>query len=151
MDEAPSPPAILIERVRTTENAWNRRDIDTVVLSSTIDCQWRCRADFLWGREQIRQFLSRKWRRELDLRVIAELWSWGRRRIAIRFSSEYRDDSGTWFRTYGNENWESDESGLVCRRLTCANVHPIDEHERVLRWPVGPRPADYPALTELGL
>jgi nuclear transport factor 2 (NTF2) superfamily protein len=141
----------MVERVRAVEDAWNRRDLDAVVLSSSIDCQWRCRAESLWGREQIRQFLTRKWRREIDLRIINELWVWDGLRIAVRFSSEFRDDSGTWFRTYGNENWECDASGLVRRRLSSANAHPIEEHERKLRWPPGIRPPDYPALSELGL
>lgn len=141
----------MLERVRAAENAWNQRDIDAVLLSSSIDCQWRCRADFLWGREQVRQFLTRKWRRELELRVINELWIWDEERAAIRFSSEFRDDSGTWFRTYGNDNWELDSAGLVRRRLTSANVHPIEEHERALRWPPGARPAASPSLSELGL
>ena len=139
------------QRVRAAEDAWNQRDLDAVVLSSSIDCQWRCRADFLWGREQVRQFLTRKWRREIELRVINELWMSDGRRVAIRFSSEFHDDSGTWFRTYGNENWECNDMGLVYWRLSSANAHPIKEHERKLRWPHGPRPADFPSLTELGL
>lgn len=143
-------PAIL-NRVRAAEDAWNQRNADAVVLSSSIDCQWRYRDDFLWGREQIRQFVARKWRREIELRVINELWAWDGGRIAIRFSSEFRDDSGTWFRTYGNENWECDDTGLVRRRLSSVNAHPIDQHELKLRWPLGPRPIDYPSLSELGL
>lgn len=141
----------MVARVRTVEDAWNLRDLDAIVLGSSIDCQWRCHAEFLWGRGQVRQYLTRKWRREIDLRVIKELWVWDGQRIAIRFSSEFRDDSGTWFRTYGNENWECDSSGLVRRRLSSANAHPIEEHERKFRWPPGVRPADYAALSELGL
>lgn len=138
-------------QVRSAEDAWNRRDIDAVVLSSSIDCQWRCRTDLLWGREQIRAFLVRKLRREIELRLINELWACDGTRVAIRFSSEYHDDNGTWFRTYGNENWDCDDTGLVRRRLSSANAHPIAEHERKLRWPLGARPADYPTLAELGL
>lgn len=151
MRKSPPGELAIIEKVRTAEDAWNRRDLDAVVLSSSIDCQWRCRADFLWGREQIRQFLTRKWRREIDLCMIIELWAWNDRRIAIRFSSEFRDDSGMWFRTYGNESWECDDTGLVRRRLSSTNAHPIEEHDRKLRWPRGVRPADYPTLSELGL
>ena len=148
---AMTEPPSMLERVRAAEDAWNRRDLDAVVLSSSIDCQWRCRADFLWGREQIRQFLTRKWRREIDLRMISELWAWNGGRVAIRFSTEFRDDSGTWFRTYGNENWECDHAGLVRRRLSSANANPIEEHERKLRWPLGHRPVDHSSLSELGL
>lgn len=133
------------------EDAWNLRELDTVVLGTSIDCQWRHKTDFLWGREQIRTYLSRKWRREIDLRILYELWSFENRRLAVRFACEFRDDSGTWFRTYGNENWEYDDSGLVCRRLVSANDHPIGEHERSLRWPSGIRPADCPELSEIGL
>src|SRR5690349_6758658 len=117
------------ERVRAAENAWNLRDLDAVVLDSSIDCQWRCRADFIWGREQIRSFLTRKWRRELDFRVVKELWAWDRSRLAIRFACEFRNDSGTWFRAYGNDNWECGPGGLVKRRLTSVNEHTIQEHE----------------------
>jgi len=151
MDDRPAKEPAILDCVRAAEDAWNRRDVDAVVLSSSIDCQWRCRSDFLWGREQIRQFLARKWRREIDFRIINELWTWDGGRIAIRFSTEFRDDSGTWFRTYGNENWECDDTGLVRRRLSSVNAHPIDEHERKLRWPLGPRAIDYPSLSELGL
>ena len=139
------------ERVRTAENAWNLRDIDAVVLGHRIDCQWRNRADFFWGREQIRLFITRKWRREIDFRTQTELWSWSGTRLSTRFSSEFHDDSGTWFRSYGNESWEYDAAGLIFRRLTSVNEHPIRPHERVLRWEAGIRPADYPSLTELGL
>jgi len=151
MDESPARYPTMLEHVRAVEDACNLRDVDAVVLSSSIDCQWRCRTDFLWGREQIRQFLTRKWRREIELRVIKELWAKDGRYIAVRFSSEFRDDSGTWYRTYGNENWEFDDCGLVRRRITSANAHPIEEHERKFRWPRGIRPDDYPALSELGI
>lgn len=151
MDEQFFTAVIAGERVRAAEDAWNRRDLDAVVLSSSIDCQWRCRTDFLWGREQLKQFLTRKWRREMDFRIVSELWSHAGRRVALRFSSEFRDDSGTWFRTYGNESWECDAAGLVQRRLSSANAHPITEHERKLRWGAGARPVDHPSLSELGL
>lgn len=143
--------ALAVERVQAAEDIWNTCDIDAVVLSNTIDCQWRSRVDFIWGREQIRTFLSRKWRREIEYRVINELWAWSSKRVAIRFSSEFRDDSGTWFRVYGNEDWEYDDTGLVSRRFASANEHRIDEHERALRWPPGIRPVGHPSLSELGL
>jgi len=141
----------LLARIRAAEDAWNRRDVDAVVRGSTIDCQWRNRAEFLWGREQIRAFLLRKWRREMEFRLVNELWAWAGRRVAIRFSTEYRTDSGTWFRSYGNSVWEYDEAGLIHRRLSSVNEHPIAEHERLLRWAAGPRPADHSSLSELGL
>lgn len=142
---------VVLSRVRAAEDAWNRRDLDAIVLGSTIDCQWRCCAEFLWGREQIRHFLNRRWRREIELRLINEFWAHEEGRVAIRFATEFRDDSGTWFRTYGNEVWDCDDAGLVRRRLSSANAHPIAEHERKLRWPSGARPADHATLSELGL
>jgi nuclear transport factor 2 (NTF2) superfamily protein len=140
----------LAERLRLQEDAWNLRDLEAVVQSNTIDCQWRNRADFVWGREQIRSFISRRWRRELDARTLTELWAAEGDRVAVRFATEFRSDSGSWFRAYGNEDWECEPSGLVRRRLTCVNEHAIEEHERALRWPAGPRPLDHPTLTELG-
>ncbi|MDG3439013.1 DUF1348 family protein [Nitrospirillum amazonense] len=148
---APTLDPNLIERVRTAEDGWNLRDLDAVVLSHRIDCHWRSRADFLWGREQIRTFVTRKWRREIEMRTIKELWASHGARVAVRFASEFRNDSGTWFRAYGNEAWQYDETGLICRRLTSVNEHPIQEHERMLRWRLGVRPADHPSLSELGL
>lgn len=136
--------------VRDAEDAWNSRNPQAILLSNAIDCQWRNRAQFLWGREQIRAFLERQLRRELDLRFIAEIWVEGDRRLSTRHAAEFHDDSGTWFRVYGNEEIEFDPTGLVKRRLTAANEHPIREHERALRWPKGPRPPDHPTLTELG-
>lgn len=136
--------------VREAENAWNRRDLNAIVRGNTIDCQWRNRVNFLWGREQIRLFVERQLRREIDLRFIAELWAEGERRLSTRHAVEFHTDSGTWFRVYGSEEIEFDEAGLVRRRLTAANEHPIHEHERALRWPEGPRPADHPSLSELG-
>lgn len=150
-DPVVSPAGKLAAAVHAIENAWNIRDLDTVVLGNSIDCQWRYRTDFLWGREQVRAYLSRKWSRENDLRVLYEPWAFGQLRLAVRFVCEFRDDSGTWFRTYGNENCECDEGGLVRRRFTAANEHIIKEHERALRWPIGIRPADHPGLSELGV
>lgn len=139
-----------VARVRDMECAWNRRDCDAIVLSNTIDCQWRNRFYFLWGREQVRTFIERQLRREIDLCVILEPWTEGERRLSVRFASEYRSDSGSWFRAYGCEEMEFDDAGLVRRRFTSANEHVIQEHERVLHWAVGPRPNDHPSLSELG-
>lgn len=138
------------QHVRAAEDAWNRRDLQAILLASTIDCQWRNRVNFLWGREQIRTFLERQLRREIELRIVIELWAEGDHRLSTRHAAEFRSDSGTWFRVYGSEQIEFDAAGLVRRRLTAANEHPIQEHERALRWPEGPRPADQPSLTELG-
>lgn len=136
--------------VRDAEDAWNSRNLQAILLGHTIDCQWRNRVHFLWGREQIRLFVERQLRRELDLRMIVELWAEGDCRISTRHAAEFHTDSGTWFRIYGSEDIEFGEAGLVKRRLTAANEHPIHEHERVLRWPGGPRPLEHPTLTELG-
>lgn len=138
------------QRIRQAECAWNTRDFNAVVLSNSIDCFWRVRVNFLWGREQIKTFIERQSRREIDLRVIYEPWAEGINRLAIRFAAEYRNDSGTWFRAYGSEEMEFDPAGLVVRRLTAANEHPIQEHERALLWEPGPRPLSHPTLTELG-
>lgn len=132
------------------ERVWNLRDINAIVLGNTIDCLWRNRVNFLWGREQIRSFVERLARSELDYRVVCEPWAEGEQCLSIRFAAEFRNDSGVWFRVYGSEDMEFDDAGLVKRRLTAANEHPIHERERVLRWPAGPRPADHPTLTELG-
>lgn len=144
-------PATAEARVRAAENAWNARDLEGLVLSNAAGCLWRCRAEFLWGREQVRDYLARRWRRELDYRVVNELWAVDGQCLALRFACEYRDDSGTWFRAFGNEMWECDETGLVHRRLSSVNEHPIREHERVLRWPLGARPPGQPSLAELAL
>jgi nuclear transport factor 2 (NTF2) superfamily protein len=136
--------------VRNAETAWNTRDCDALVLSNTIDCHWRNRVYFLWGREQIRTYVARQLRREIDHRVIFEPWAEGDRRLSYRFAAEFRNDSGSWFRAYGSEELAFDEAGLVKRRFTAANEHPIQEHERVLRWAAGPRPGDHPPLSELG-
>jgi nuclear transport factor 2 (NTF2) superfamily protein len=132
------------------ERAWNERDCDSLVLSNTIDCQWRNRVDFLWGREQVRAFIERRLRRELDLRVAVELWSESDLRLSVRFASEFRNDSGSWFRAYGCEEMEFDQALLIKRRFTSANEQAIREHERVLRWGAGPRPDEHPSLSELG-
>jgi nuclear transport factor 2 (NTF2) superfamily protein len=133
------------------EDAWNSRDPERVVLAYTPDSVWRNRAEFLSGREQIRAFLVRKWARELDYRLIKELWAWHEARIAVRFAYEWRDDSGHWFRSYGNENWEFDEQGLMRLRIASINDLPIAEGERKYRWPAGPRPEGHPGLSDLRL
>jgi len=140
----------LAQWIREAECAWNARDCDALVLSNAIDCHWRNRVYFLWGREQIRTYVERQLRREIDLRVIFEPWAEGEHRLSYRFAAEFRNDSGSWFRAYGNEDLAFDEAGLVRRRFTAANEHAIQEHERVLRWTAGPRPGNYPPLPELG-
>ncbi|MGE5118287.1 MAG: DUF1348 family protein [Betaproteobacteria bacterium] len=138
-------------KVRLAEDAWNTRDPDRVVLAYTEDTKWRNRAEFPAGREQVRMFLQRKWARELDYRLIKELWAFGERRIAVRFAYEWHDDSGQWFRSYGNENWEFDDRGLMRVRHASINDKPIAEKERLYRWAAGRRPDDHPGLSELGL
>jgi uncharacterized protein len=140
-----------LERVRASEDASNSQDFEGIVMHNSIDCQWRNRAEFFWGREQIRAYLARKWRRELDRRVITELWAVDGDRIAMRFVAEFRDDSRAWFRAHGGENWELNAGGQIRRRFTSINEHLIQEHERVLRWPLGVRPDDHPTLSELSL
>lgn len=139
------------QKVRAAEDAWNGRDPERVALAYTIDSTWRNRAEFLTGREAIVAFLRRKWARELEYRLVKELWAFTGDRIAVRFAYEWHDDSGSWFRSYGNENWEFDDSGLMRRRLASINDLPIGEADRTYRWPLGPRPADHPGLSELGL
>ena len=140
-----------IQKVRMAEDAWNTRDPERVALAYTVDTQWRNRAEFPTGREQVVRFLRRKWDRELDYRLIKELWAFAGDRIAVRFAYEWHDDAGNWFRSYGNENWEFDEQGLMHRRFASINDVPIGEADRKYRWPQGPRPADHPDLSELGL
>jgi hypothetical protein len=150
----PLPPfteASAIQKVRGAEDAWNSRDPDRVAGVYTEDTVWRNRAEFPVGREQARQFLQRKWARELDYRLIKELWAFGGARIAVRFAYEWHDDSGHWFRSYGNENWEFTEQGLMCRRFASINDLPIAEAQRLFRWPLGRRPDEHPGLSELGL
>jgi uncharacterized protein len=139
------------EKVRLAEDAWNSRDPEKVSLAYTEDSRWRNRVEFLAGRTEIRAFLARKWRRELDYRLIKELWTWHGNRIAVRFAYEFRDDSDQWFRAYGNENWEFSEDGLMRRRIASINEHSIREQERRFHWPSGGRPDDHPGLTDLGL
>jgi nuclear transport factor 2 (NTF2) superfamily protein len=139
------------QKVRMAEDAWNTRDPERVALAYTIDSRWRNRAEFPVGRAEIVDFLKRKWARELDYRLIKELWACADNRIAVRFAYEWRDDSGHWFRSYGNENWEFDENGLMRLRYASINDRPILESERKYHWPLGPRPADHPGLTDLGL
>jgi uncharacterized protein len=139
-------------KVRAAEDGWNRRDPEKVALAYSEDSVWRNRAEFLQGRPAIAAFLARKWAREIDYRLIKELWAFTDNRIAVRFAYEWRDDSGSWFRSYGNENWEFDEWGYMRRRLASINDLPIAEAERKFHWPSpGIRPADHPGLSELGL
>lgn len=139
------------QKVRMAEDGWNRRDPERVSLAYTRDSVWRNRAEFVAGRPAIVAFLRRKWARELDYRLVKELWACAADRIAVRFAYEWRDDSGNWFRSYGNENWEFDAVGLMRRRLASINDLPIREAERLFRWPAGPRPEGHPSLTDLGL
>jgi nuclear transport factor 2 (NTF2) superfamily protein len=138
-------------KVRLAEDGWNSRNPEKVALAYTPDSQWRNRAEFVTGREQIVPFLDRKWKKELDYRLIKELWAHEGNRIAVRYAYEWHDDSGNWFRTYGNENWEFDENGLMQRRFACLNDMPIKESERKFFWPLGRRPDDHPSLSDLGL
>ncbi len=139
------------EKVRLAEDGWNSRDAARVTLAYTPDSQWRNRAEFPLGHAEIEAFLTRKWNRELDYRLIKELWAFGGNRIAVRYAYEYHDDSGQWFRAYGNENWEFEANGLMARRFASINEHPILEAERKFHWPLGRRPDDHPGLSELGL
>jgi len=140
-----------IQKIRLAEDAWNSRDPEKVSLAYSIDSRWRNRSEFVNGRQEIVAFLRRKWGRELDYRLIKELWAFGGNRLAVRFAYEWHDDSGSWFRSYGNENWEFDENGLTRLRLASINDLPIKETERKYRWTSGRRPDDHPGLTELGL
>ncbi|MET8694061.1 nuclear transport factor 2 family protein [Streptomyces bauhiniae] len=139
------------EKVRLAEDGWNSRDPHQVSLAYSPDSRWRNRAEFFSGREAIVAFLTRKWDRELDYRLIKELWAFGDDRIAVRFAYEWHDDSGNWFRSYGNENWEFDGEGLMRVRFASINDLPIEESERKYRWPLGRRPDGHPGLSELGL
>jgi nuclear transport factor 2 (NTF2) superfamily protein len=140
-----------IQKVRTAEDGWNSRDPEKVALAYTIDSRWRNRAEFPNGRQEIVQFLKRKWAKELDYRLIKELWAYNENRIAVRFAYEWHDDSRNWFRSYGNENWEFDDQGLMRLRFASINDLPIMETERKYRWPPGRRPNAHPGLSELGL
>ncbi len=139
------------EKVRLAEDGWNSRDATKVAQAYTLDTQWRNRAEFIQGREQAQQFLERKWNKELEYRLIKELWAFSDHRIAVRYAYEWHDDSGYWFRSYGNENWEFDPQGLMMRRYASLNDLPIAAEERLFHWPLGRRPDDHPGLSELGL
>jgi len=139
------------QKVRMAEDAWNTRDPDRVVMVYTADTRWRNRAEFPVGREQVHQFLTRKWARELDYRLIKELWAFADNRIAVRFAYEWHDDSGQWFRSYGNENWEFNAQGFMQHRFASINDLPITAAERKFFWPPGRRPDDHPGLGELDL
>jgi len=155
MARPPLPPfteATAIQKVRMAEDAWNTREPERVAGAYTEDSRWRNRAEFFRGRTAIIEFLRRKWARELDYRLIKEVWAFHGNRIAVRFQYEYHDDSGHWYRAHGNEQWEFDDSGLMRRREASINDVPIAAAERRFLWqPLGPRPADHPGLTELGL
>lgn len=150
----PFPPFTLetaVQKVRLAEDAWNSRDPARVARAYTVDSRWRNRAEFIQGRAEIEAFLQRKWSRELDYRLIKELWAFRENRIAVRFAYEWHDDSGHFFRSYGNENWEFDPQGLMQRRVASINDVPIAESQRKFHWPLGRRPDDHPSLTELDL
>lgn len=150
----PLPPFTLdsaIRKVRLAEDAWNSRDPARVAQVYTEDTVWRNRAEFPVGREQVREFLARKWARELDYRLIKELWAFTEHRIAVRFVYEWRDDSGHWYRSHGNENWEFNAQGLMQRRFASINDQPIQAEQRLFHWPLGRRPDDHPGLSDLGL
>ncbi|WP_417676798.1 DUF1348 family protein [Roseibium sp.] len=138
-------------KVRKAEDAWNSRAPEAVALAYTPDSQWRNRAEFVTGRDEITAFLIRKWDRELEYRLIKELWTFADDRIAVRFAYEWHDDSGSWFRSFGNENWEFAADGLMRRRIASINDMPIREEDRLFKWPLGPRPQDHPGLSDLGL
>jgi uncharacterized protein len=140
-----------ILKARLAEDAWNTRDPEKVALAYTIDSRWRNRAEFINGRPDIIAFLARKWTRELDYRLIKELWAFDGNRISVRFAYECHDDSGNWFRSYGNENWEFEENGLMRLRFACINDLPIRDSDRKFHWPLGRRPDDHPGLSDLGL
>jgi len=139
-----------VQKVRLAEDAWNSRDPERVALAYSEDSRWRNRAEFIHGRAEIVAFLKRKWSKELDYRLIKELWAWHENRIAVRFAYEWHDDSGSWFRSYGNENWEFDELGLMRVRHASINDLPIRESERRYHWALGQRPDEHPSLSELG-
>lgn len=154
MARPPLPPFTVetaAQKVRMAEDAWNTRDPERVSLAYTPDSRWRNRSDFLTGRTEIVTFLTAKWRRELDYRLIKELWGLNDNRIAVRFQYEWHDADGAWYRSYGNEQWEFDAEGLMRRREASINDVAIAESDRRFLWPLGPRPADHPGLTELGM
>lgn len=150
----PLPPFTLetaIEKVRLAEDGWNSRDAAKVALAYSLDTKWRNRAEFANNRDEAEAFLARKWKKEHEYRLIKELWAFTGNRIAVRYAYEWHDDSGNWFRSYGNENWEFEADGLMKRRFACINDMPIQESERKFFWPLGRRPDDHPGLSDLGL
>ena len=154
MDTVLIPPFTLetaTVEVRKAEDGWNSRNPEQVALAYTVDSRWRNRAEFLNGREAIVAFLKRKWTRELDYRLIKEFWAFGGNRIAVRFAYEWHDDAGQWYRSYGNENWEYNEQGIMRHRHASINDLPIKEKDRLYHWPLGRRPDDHPGLSQLGL
>ena len=154
MSRPPLPPftaETAAQKARMAEDAWNSRDPARVALAYTPDSRWRNRAEFVNGRADIEAFLTRKWARELDYRLIKEVWAFHADHIAVRFAYEWRDDSGHWFRSYGNENWAFDADGLMQTRFASINDLPIAEADRLFRWPLGRRPDDQPGLSALGL
>jgi nuclear transport factor 2 (NTF2) superfamily protein len=153
MDKPPLPPFTLesaTQKARMAEDAWNSRDPARVALAYTTDSRWRNRAEFVQGRAAIESFLRRKWDRELDYRLIKEIWAFRDNRIAVRFAYEWHDDAGQWYRSYGNENWEFDEHGLMRTRIASINDAPIVGSDRKFHWPSGRRPDDHPSLSDLG-
>lgn len=153
-ERPPLPPFTQVtasQKVRMAEDGWNGRNPEKVALAYTIDSQWRNRAEFPVGREQIIEFLTRKWAKEHEYRLIKELWAYKGNHIAVRFAYEWHNDDNEWFRSYGNENWEFDPNGLMQRRYASINDLPIKESERKFHWPLGRRPGDHPGLSDLGL
>lgn len=157
LHETPRPPfppfdlETAQKKARLAEDAWNNRDAEKVSMAYTPDSIWRNRAEFLTGRTEIVAFLKRKWAKELEYRLIKEVWAFSNDHIAVRFAYEWRDDSGNWFRSYGNENWEFDKNGFMAKRFASINDLPIKESERKFLWPLGRRPDEYPSLSGLGL
>ena len=149
----PLPPFTLetaTQKVRSAEDGWNSRDPARVALAYSVDTRWRNRAEFITGRAEAQAFLDRKWKRELDYRLIKEIWAFAGHRIAVRFAYEWHDDSGHWFRSFGNENWEFNDAGLMTVRHASINDLPIADSERKYHWPLGRRPDEHPGLSELG-
>ncbi|WP_324689761.1 nuclear transport factor 2 family protein [Cobetia sp. D5] len=146
----PFTPDTATHKVRLAEDGWNSRDPEKVALAYSPDTRWRNRAEFVTGRDEVVAFLTRKWASELDYRLIKELWASAGNRIAVRYAYEYRNDSGQWFRAYGNENWQFDEQGLMTHRHASINEHPIAQSERKFHWPLGRRPDDHPGLSDFG-
>ncbi|MGD1925152.1 MAG: DUF1348 family protein [Paracoccaceae bacterium] len=154
MPRPPLPPFdqdAAVQKVRMAEDAWNGTNPEKVALAYSVNSVWRNRSELIQGRAEIILFLTRKWHRELDYRLIKEIWAYQANRIAVRFAYEWHDDSGNWFRSYGNENWEFDQDGLMCRRIASINDLPIEEADRLFRWDSGPRPEGHAGLSELGL